>query len=223
VSENPTGATVSARPPPAVSAEQASLGPPPATAAWTAEIEWRSEEGRTRFCVVAIDAAGRRRPLAESAPLAWPPTDADSLSALTDALGALERGMLAAGWATLPSAGPWYAKRFAWEPPDPSPAWYCELRWAAGRLTAGFQAVVSGPDGRQSAPVAASTGSRWRLGREPDPDSRDHHARVREIGAALQAAGWERAGQGEEWYRERFVWRGTEPPPSRVDPARGGA
>jgi hypothetical protein len=183
------------------------------TVPWTAEIEWRSEGGATRFDVLVIGATGERRVLAESAPVPWPPTGADSLAALTSAVAELEHRLLDAGWTSLPASGAWYAKRFAWEPAVAAePLWRCEIRWVAGRLTTGFEAVASGPRGDAAVPIAASTARRWRLGGAPDPDAAGHHARVRELAASLEAAGWERAGQGEEWYCQRFVWRGDRPP-----------
>jgi hypothetical protein len=41
---------------------------------------------------------------------------------------------------------------------------------------------------------------------------------VRNLAAALEAAGWERLGTGAQWYSQRFVWRGEDEPPGRVDP-----
>ena len=218
MAEEQTSAMVSARPPPP-GAPSRPLLPPSTAVSWTAEIAWRPGDGATRFSVVAIDEAGERRTLAESAPVPWPPTGADSLAALTGAAADLEQRLLAAGWTSLPASGAWYAKRFAWEPVTRTePVWRCEIRWTAGRLTAGYQAIAYGPESEQPAPVAVSTGRRWRLGAEPDPDATEHHARVRELAAALTAAGWERAGQGDDWYRERFVWRGADPP-VRLEPA----
>jgi hypothetical protein len=213
MADEQTAATISARPPPGDPAPRHALTPTPATVPWTAEIEWRGQGGTTRFCALAVDAAGDRRVLAESARVPWPPTGADSLAALTGAVAELEQRLIAGGWMALPASGAWYAKRFAWEPAaETEPVWRCEIRWIAGRLTTGFEAVASGPGGERPVPVAASTAHRWRLGSAPDPDAAAHHARVRELAASLEAAGWERAGQGDEWYCQRFLWRGEQPP-----------
>jgi hypothetical protein len=217
VAEEGTSAAIAARPPPSGEPPwRGSLSAPTPTESWTAEIEWGESAGATRFRAVAVDEAGARRVLAESAPLPWPPSDAGSLAAVTETAAALEQGLLAAGWAPRPPGAAWYAKRFAWAPPPGERVWHCEIRWTRGRLTTGFVAIVAAP-GARPAPVAASTGSRWRLGGAPDPEAPEHHARVRKLASALQAAGWERAGQGEEWYCQRFVWRGAQPPRVRVD------
>jgi hypothetical protein len=214
VAEEGTSAAIATRPL-GEPVARGSLSPPSVTVPWTAEIEWSSLDGATRFRAVAVDGTGARRVLAESAPVPWPPTDAGSLAALREAATALEQGLLAAGWTPLPASGAWYAKRFGWEPFAAERVWHCEIRWTARHLTAGFEAVVTGPDIASATPVAASTAARWRLGREPDPEAADHHARLRRLASALQAAGWQRAGQGDEWYCERFVWHGAEAPPMR--------
>jgi hypothetical protein len=213
MADEQTAATISARPPPGDSARRRPLVPSPTTVPWTAEIEWRSEGGTTRFCVLAVDEAGDRRVLGESAPVPWPPAGAESLAAMTDAVVGLEHRLIAAGWTSLPPSTAWYAKRFAWQPAAVTEAaWRCEIRWVARRLTTGFEAVASGPRDEPPVAVAASTAHRWRLGGAPDPDAAAQHARVRELAVTLEAAGWERAGQGEEWYCQRFLWRGEQPP-----------
>jgi hypothetical protein len=85
--------------------------------AWTAEIEWRHNNGESRFWVVAdaVDGSGRA-PVAQSPPLEWPPSGPTGVQALTDAAQALEDALLAAGWTSLPPGSAWYAKRFSWEP-----------------------------------------------------------------------------------------------------------
>jgi hypothetical protein len=85
--------------------------------AWTAEIEWRHTKTESRFCVIARATQGvGETAVAQSSPLEWPPTCAQSVEAMTDAVATLEASLEAAGWKPLPPGRAWYAKRFAWEP-----------------------------------------------------------------------------------------------------------
>jgi hypothetical protein len=97
--------------------------PPVTDRAWTAEVEWRHDEGSSRFCVVA-QAPGEsgRLPIAESSALEWPPTTPAAVQALTDAAERLEASLLDAGWTPLAQGEAWYAKRFAWQPRAERPA-----------------------------------------------------------------------------------------------------
>jgi hypothetical protein len=92
----------------------AAATPPDRGLAWTAEIEWRHDDGESRFCVIA------RGPdtvtLAESPPLEWPPSGPAAVQAMTDAVEKLSATLAAAGWKALPPGHSWYAKRFSWEP-----------------------------------------------------------------------------------------------------------
>lgn len=91
--------------------------PADVAAPWTAEIEWRAD----RFCVVARRGGHTAAEvLAESAPVAWPPTDSTDVQALTDAQKELEAALVAAGWEPLSPGGAWYAARFAWSPAAPA-------------------------------------------------------------------------------------------------------
>jgi hypothetical protein len=99
--------------------------PPDPDRAWAAEIGWHVVEGGAQFRVAAqpVDG-GEPVMLGESSALEWPPGDARSVQALTDAVRTLESSLIAAGWTLLPPGSAWYAKRFTWQPgarPRPAP------------------------------------------------------------------------------------------------------
>jgi hypothetical protein len=235
----------------------AALLPAPATApqappdphrVWTAEVQWRQTGGEARFLVSARSSgSGESTTVAESPPLAWPPTDAASVQALTDAANALDSVLVSAGWTALQPGGTWYAKRFAWEPAAaaaaapslaepaaepglfaPVPAWplstvgrwRCEITWDAGWAESRFQAVIYRPRRRRGLAIGASTGLRWMLMGRPDARSTEHREAVWSLASALEAVGWERAGRGSGWYSERFSWPHDEPP-DRLEPLPG--
>jgi hypothetical protein len=99
------------------------LGPPSQGHESTAEITWRRSGAECRFSVTAVPArGGAHRTLAETAALEWPPAGPSGVQAMTDAVEALERSLLADGWRPLPPGDAWYAKRFASPPMTQSPA-----------------------------------------------------------------------------------------------------
>jgi hypothetical protein len=222
----------------------APTAPPDPERVWTAEVEWRQAGGEARFVVSALPVGpGSATTIAESPPLAWPPTDAASVDALSDAAHALQAAMLSTGWRALEPGSAWYSKRFAWGPPavpapapPPAPAeaapglfapvpawptssagrWRCEITWDAGWAESRFQAVVYRPRRRRGRAIGASPGLRWLLMGNPDARSQEHRECVGSLAGALEAAGWERAGRGSGWYSERFVWPHDAPPPDRL-------
>lgn len=111
-------------------AEQRRLGrlptaaaPPDATRPWTAEITWRTGRSGPRFAALARDADGAEVVLAQSAPVPWPPADADAVERLGAAADDLARALRRAGWEPLARGEAWYARRFAWTPaPAPTRA-----------------------------------------------------------------------------------------------------
>jgi hypothetical protein len=220
--------------------------PPDPRRDWTAEIEWRHTDWGSRFTVVARSTGGEEPVvLAQSAPLEWPPTTPKAVQALTDAAGDLEAALTAAGWRALEPGDAWYAKRFGWRPPAPAvqavpepappprsgrftrPAWpegteelpRCEIEWHAGYVNSRFEAVVHRPNRRRGRAVGASGAFKWLLMGEPDSASPEHRTELRGLASALEAAGWEPAGRGADWYAERFVWRREDEPPERVETA----
>jgi hypothetical protein len=92
------------------------LAPPEPDLPWTAEIEWEQADGRCRFCVAAAAHEGDETPIARSGWLGWPPDEHTPITALGDAVGALEAQLTTAGWTALEPGSAWYAKRFAWTP-----------------------------------------------------------------------------------------------------------
>jgi hypothetical protein len=236
------------------------LVPPDPDAPWTAEIAWAQGEGRCRFyAVAAARDGGEPVPIVRSSWMGWPPDEHTPVTALADAVAALERELVAAGWTALEPGSAWYAKRFAWTPvaepelpvislPEPPPqmeiersptprrfvratewpegsedGWRCEIRWSAGYVSSRFQAVALPPGQRKGRPVGESAPFKWLLMSDPDPRTREHDAAVTGLEDALLEAGWERAGRGQEWYSERFVWPGSGEPPERVEPVGADA
>jgi hypothetical protein len=103
----------------------ATPAPPDPDRAWAAEIGWHVVEGGAQFRVTArpVDG-GEPVTLGESPALEWPPGDARSVQALTDAVKTLESSLAVAGWTLLPRGSAWYEKRFIWKPgarPRPVP------------------------------------------------------------------------------------------------------
>jgi hypothetical protein len=96
--------------------------PPDPQRRWNATIEWRHAAAEWRFCVLAEPAQGHESTvLASSEPLEWPPTSPASVQALSTATEKLAASLVSVGWQELPTAGEWYAKRFAWEPVPAAP------------------------------------------------------------------------------------------------------
>jgi hypothetical protein len=217
---------------------------------WTAEIEWRKTDDGARFVVVARPAgAGRAVTIAGSPSLGWPPTDAESVQALVDAVGDLEAALARAEWAPAAPGRAWYAKRFAWEPaalpqaasPSPPPAepglfapqpawpastvdrWRCEIAWDAGWAESRFRALAYPPRARRGRELKTSRPLKWLLMAQPDAASDEHRHELEDLAGALAADGWERVGRAASWYAERFCWPGegapAAPPTSRSSPA----
>jgi hypothetical protein len=94
----------------------AAASPAPAHGSpWTAEIEWRSEDGASRFCVVASPPGGADGlTLGESPHIEWPPRNAADVDSLVGAVSDLERAVVAAGWEPTDPGTSWYARRFVW-------------------------------------------------------------------------------------------------------------
>jgi hypothetical protein len=91
--------------------------PPDPQRPWTAEVDWAGSGTTARFTVLARSGEqDEATVVAQSAPLAWPPTTPSTFQALTDAVAELERALLYAGWTPLSPGSAWYAKRFAWKP-----------------------------------------------------------------------------------------------------------
>jgi hypothetical protein len=99
-------------------ADVSSPTPPDPDRAWAAEIGWHVVDGGAQFRIAAHPIDGDADPvtLGASPMLDWPPGDAGTVQALTDAVKALETSLVSAGWAPLPRGGAWYAKRFNWQP-----------------------------------------------------------------------------------------------------------
>jgi hypothetical protein len=113
-------------PPPALpEGPSATPAPPDRERAWAAEIGWHLVDGGAKFRVVARPVEGGDPvTLGESPALEWPPVEARSVQALTDAVKTLESALVTAGWTLLPRGSAWYAKRFTWQPgarPRPAP------------------------------------------------------------------------------------------------------
>ena len=113
-------------------------------------------------------------------------------------------------------AGP-FAPAPAW-PDDSKELWRCEIRWDAGWIDSRFQAVTYRPRGRRGRSIGASGPTKWRLMGQPEPDRPEHREAVHDLASALETAGWERVGQGADWYSERFWWRGEGAPRSASIP-----
>jgi hypothetical protein len=93
------------------------LVPPDPDAPWTAEIAWAQGDGRCRFyAVAAAGDGGEPVPIVRSSWMGWPPDEHTPVTALADAVAALERELTAAGWTPVEPGSAWYAKRFAWTP-----------------------------------------------------------------------------------------------------------
>ncbi len=104
------------------------LRPPATGQRWTAQIEWRADDGGARFRIVAEDGDAARAVLDESPAGEWPPTTPAAVEAMRAAADELEARMVSAGWRALPPGDAWYAKRFAWEPG-------ADTAWRARRFT----------------------------------------------------------------------------------------
>jgi hypothetical protein len=96
------------------------LQPPDPALCWTAEIGWAEDADAPHFEVLAVHAGQPPVTLAESAPVQWPPNDAESIRAVSRVAETLSAALAAGGWRELSPRGAWYARRFAWDPPVPA-------------------------------------------------------------------------------------------------------
>lgn len=91
---------------------------PTASSPWTCEIAWKRGPMRSRFQAVVVTPDDRkRRVVAESIALPWPPRDARNppTHELEAALGALIASILETGWEPVQSSGSWSERRFVWQ------------------------------------------------------------------------------------------------------------
>jgi hypothetical protein len=105
-------------PEPATAAPVA-IRPPDPSLGWTAEIGWAEQAGAPHFHVLATHAGRPAVTLAESGPVPWPPSDAESIREVSEAAETLSAALAAGGWQELSPGDAWYARRFAWDPSVP--------------------------------------------------------------------------------------------------------
>jgi hypothetical protein len=122
----------------------------------------------------------------------------------------------AAGEAVEESGAGRFVRRRPW-PEETDNLWRCEIKWDAGYKTSRFTATMRRPGARRGQVVAASEPFKWMLMAEPTEDGAEYRAALDALVRALRTAGWERIDSGSEWWAERFVWRGDEPPPEHVE------
>jgi hypothetical protein len=216
--------------------------PPDVHRTWIASIEWGETDAESRFCVSARAAeGGPATVIANSDPLEWPPAGPAAVRALSGAVAKLEASLVAAGWRALPRGSEWYAKRFSWEPvvapptgstpgqrpgssrfarrppwpEDTTELWGCEIEWDAAPVSR-LRAAVYRPGDRLGRAIGVSATLESPSNGAPDPQDPACRTQVRALAAALEAAGWEQAGRGGDWFAERFVWRGDGVPPDRL-------
>jgi len=225
----------------------APAAPPDPAAPWNAEIGWSAEGGSARFLVVATRTdTGADTVIAASPALAWPPAGDDAIDALTAGADRLEAALLAAGWIAREPGSAWYARRFGWAPvatparrstppPEPSAAasgrfvrrrpwpagasvrWRCEIGWEFALRRGRFRVLAYPPGGEDGRAIGRSVAIASLPLADADPKDQVHRQAVRRLAVALQAAGWEPAGQGARWYASRFVWSGDGEPPELPD------
>ena len=91
---------------------------------WTCEIVWKRGPVWSRFQAVIVTSDNRkRRVVAESTGLRWPPKDVRKppTRELEATLGALVATIVAIGWEPVPSSGSWSERRFVWPRPGEPP------------------------------------------------------------------------------------------------------
>ncbi|HEX2032013.1 MAG TPA: hypothetical protein VHL78_11535, partial [Actinomycetota bacterium] len=110
----------------------------------------------------------------------------------------------------------------AWDPgeaerpwPEAAELWSCQIDWKPGYRKSTFRAMAAAPGARKRRPIAESAPIRWTLMGDADPDVPEVVAALRDLIAAVEAAGWERTDPGNDWFQQRFLWR-REGEPGRV-------
>ena len=91
---------------------------------WTCEIVWKRGRVWSRFQAVIVTSDDRkRRVVAESAGLRWPPKDVRNppTRELEATLGTLVTSLTTTGWEPVPSHGSWSERRFVWLRPGEPP------------------------------------------------------------------------------------------------------
>jgi hypothetical protein len=227
--------------------EDRGLRPPDSASTWSAEIIWRQAGDEARFCVVARDDRGGTTVISRSEALDWPPADADAVRALVEAADALTEALVSAGWHAVEPGMAWYERRFEWVPTPPTDwkppraglatgprqrfrpgatwpehsehLWRCVIKWKSGYARSRFEAIAHDPEGGTETVVGRSPAFKWMLLGEPDVRDADLREAVHGLAASLEAAGWERAGTGHDWYAAHFIWQKDEPPPDHVEDA----
>jgi hypothetical protein len=96
--------------------------------------------------------------------------------------------------------------------------WRCEIRCETHDAGSRFRAVALPPSGDEPWAIGEAEGSRWLPPADGDGPTPEHDAAIAGLESALLQAGWDRAGRGDQWYAERFVWRREGEPPSRLEP-----
>ena len=103
---------------------RADISPAVANSPWTCEIAWKPGYVRSRFqAVIVTPDDHRRRVVAESSGLRWPPQDVRNppTREIEATLEALTSAIVASGWEPVPSPGSWSQRRFIWRRPGEPP------------------------------------------------------------------------------------------------------
>lgn len=114
-----------ARPAAVVRARSLTRRPGAAESPWTCAIAWKRGRVRSRFQAVSFTPGDpKRRVVAESTGVRWPPKDARNppTRELEAALGALFASIVATGWEPAQPDGSWSERRFVWRGPGAPPA-----------------------------------------------------------------------------------------------------
>jgi hypothetical protein len=101
-------------------------------------------------------------------------------------------------------------------PATVSSPWTCEIAWKHGRMRSRFQAVMVTPDDRKRRVVAESVGLPWPPRDARNPPTHELEAALGALIASIVATGWEPVQSIGSWSEQRFVWRGTGEPTTKV-------
>jgi hypothetical protein len=128
---------------------------------WTCEIVWKRGRVWSRFQAVIVTSDGRkRRVVADSAGLRWPPKDVRNppTHELEATLGTLVTALMTTGWEPVPSSGSWSERRFVWRRPGEPPT---RLRAGSERSTgpAGVPRIRRATDSPRLKPAPRSAAS----------------------------------------------------------------